>query len=74
MREGGQMVREQMKEMGEDVKRASSCRVGLVKSTHKEMSSNTLKAGQVRSPPPPPSLVPLSRTTSGEVGSAGRGV
>eukprot|EP00291_Cryptomonas_curvata_P000617 CAMPEP_0172180098 /NCGR_PEP_ID=MMETSP1050-20130122/17009_1 /TAXON_ID=233186 /ORGANISM="Cryptomonas curvata, Strain CCAP979/52" /LENGTH=1103 /DNA_ID=CAMNT_0012853103 /DNA_START=233 /DNA_END=3544 /DNA_ORIENTATION=+ len=41
------MLRDMMRDMGEDVKRGASCRVGLVKATHKEMSSNTLKPGQV---------------------------
>lgn len=36
-----------MLEMGEDVKRSASCRVGLVKSTYKEISSNTLKQENV---------------------------
>ncbi|EKX36313.1 hypothetical protein GUITHDRAFT_145880 [Guillardia theta CCMP2712] len=40
-------VRESMILNGEDVKRAASCRVGLVKSTYKEISSNVLKADQV---------------------------
>jgi trehalose 6-phosphate synthase/phosphatase len=40
-------VRLTMLEMGEDVKRSASCRVGLVKSTYKEISSHLLKKEQV---------------------------
>lgn len=40
-------VRVTMIEMGEDVQRSASCRVGLVKSTYKEISVNALKKDAV---------------------------
>lgn len=41
-------VRAHMVEMGEDIARSACCRVGLVKSSYKEISSNILRPSEVR--------------------------